>query len=221
MSDEYEIMLDVVEHEKQYDRKIIDVLQQPPLVMSPSNEFNTTSTRISNEIRAAVQILARLYSSDSWLKTSRIVIEHGFTILIHKNKDIIKEIENVQMNILNCKSKDKSKFNMFLVFEYQNRLIFGKEENIKMTIRIQPKYANAMYKVSSSLNFAKYDIIRACMSYSIVTDTDLPEYIIKDCQKVVDEFEEKLKQYNEALTTWNRTFGSTLNQPQTQQDTTN
>lgn len=202
MSNEYELTFDVVEHEKVFEKSVSEILRQPPIAMVPSTEFHMTSTKIPNELKAAIYLLSRNYSNDSWLKTSRLIIEHGFTILMHKHNEKIKKIEELQFNILSSPFIKTDKISMYMVFEYNNSLTIGTEKTTKMSIRIQPKYANAIRKIAAIFNYKQFDITKICMVYSVLTSDEVPPYIKSELEKLLEEFENKMDVYIKSMENW-------------------
>lgn len=210
MSNEYELTFDVVEHEKVFEKNVSEILRQPPLAMVPSTEFHMTSTKIPNELKAAIYLLSRNYSNDSWLKTSRLIIEHGFTILMHKHNEKIKKIEDLQFNILSSPFIKTDKISMYMVFEYNNSLTIGTEKTTKMSIRIQPKYANAIRKIAAIFNYKQFDITKICMVYSVLTSDEVPVYIKSELEKLLEEFETKMDVYIKSMENWKSLVQTTV-----------
>ncbi len=199
MSDEYELTFEIVEHEKMFEKSLDSILEQPPMSMVPSSEFKGTTTRVSRGVKAGVYILSKTYSIDSWLKVSRLVIEHGFAILMHNNKKLINEIDELHYYLTKQPLNEKDDFYLFMIFDYQNNLNIEEGADKKMSIRIQPKYFNAINKISSIVCFKQVDITRVCIAYSLYTSNNVPDYLKSGLKKTVDDFESKLNSYSNSM----------------------
>jgi hypothetical protein len=202
MSDDLELTIEAVERDKFYDRTISDILKKPPVSSAPSGDYKITSTKITQKLKSGIYILSTEYSPESWLTASRLTLEHGFSIMLHKNKDYIANMHTLRYEALKSPKNAKNPFIMQLVMGYESILISPDKKSQKVNLKIQPRYMNALSKISAELSFRNSDIITMCMWYSLLTCETTPEYIKEEGNIVVADFEAQVAKMQEMHSMW-------------------
>jgi hypothetical protein len=202
MSDDLELTIEAVERDKFYDRSIVDILQKPPVSSAPSGDYKVTSTNVTQKMKSALYILSTDYSPESWLTASRLTLEHGFSIMLHKNKDYIASMHGLKYEALKSPKNAKNPFIMQLVMGYESILIAPDKKSQKINLKIQPRYSNALAKISAELSFKSGDIITMCLWYSLLTWDSVPEYIKEEGMLVITDFETQVQKMQEMHSMW-------------------
>jgi hypothetical protein len=202
MSDDLELTIEAVERDKFYDRTINDILQNPPVSSAPSGDYKITSTKVTQKMKSAVFLLASDYSPDSWLKATRLTLEHGFSIMLHKNKEYISNMHDLRYGALISPKNAKNPFIMQLVMGYESILVSPDKKSQKVNLKIQPRYSNALSKISAELGFKGGDIITVCLWYSMVTCATIPDYIKAEANIVITDFEEHVQKMHDVHSMW-------------------
>jgi hypothetical protein len=202
MSDDLELTIDVVERDKFYERNIAEIIQKPPVSSAPSGDFKFTSTRVTQKMKSAIYILSTEYSPESWLTASRLILEHGFSILLHKNKDYISNMHTLRYEALKSPKNSENPFIMQLVMGYESTLISPDKKSQKINLKIQPRYSNALAKISAELSFKSGDIITMSLWYSILTCPTIPDYIKDEATLVIDDFEKQVSKMHDMHKMW-------------------
>lgn len=202
MSDDLELTIEAVERDKFYDRNIVDILQKPPVSSAPSGDYKITSTKVTQKMKSAIFLLASDYSPESWLQATRLTLEHGFSIMLHKNKDFISNMHTLRYEALRSPKNAKNPFIMQLVMGYESILISPDKKSQKVNLKIQPRYSNALSKISAELAFKPGDIINMCLWYSLLTCETTPEYIKEEGNMVVADFEAQVAKMQEMHSMW-------------------
>ena len=202
MSDDLELTIEAVERDKFYDRTITDILKNPPISSAPSGDYKITSTKITQKLKSGIYILSTEYSPESWLTASRLTLEHGFSIMLHKNKDYIANMHTLKYEALKSPKNSNNPFIMQLVMGYESILISPDKKSQKVNLKIQPRYLNALSKISAELSFRNSDIITMCMWYSLLTCETTPDYIKDEGMIVLTDFENQVQKMQEMHSMW-------------------
>ena len=170
--------------------KLREILEEEKI---PTDELKKTTVTLPQLMRIALQDIRERHKL-SWQEVSRRTIEHGFSLLEHKYNKIIVEIYEKRREL---RYPEVRKIRNYMVDAKVT--IDGLEKVARKGVNVRSNIFGGISNMAEKLSLEVSSMLRLCIYYSLVTSDELPDEVINEAKKQIENFKFELLWTNVVL----------------------
>ena len=142
-----------------------------------------TTIMLPQLVRMVLGDMKEKYPGLNWQELTRILIEHGFSMIEHRYGRIIKEIGEMRKELTYPQIR---RVRNFLMDTKVN--IDGVEKPARKGISIRKNLHSGINTVAEKLGIEFSSMIRLCIYHSLSTSSELPLEVLNESRKEIEKF---------------------------------
>ncbi len=174
----YEMRLEAIIEAK---KELIKEERRKP--RSEREETIQTTIMLPQLVRMVIGDIREKYPDLNWQELTRILIEHGFSIIEHRYGKVIREIGKVRKKLMYPEIR---RVRNFLMDTKVN--IDGVEKPARKGISIRKGLHSGINTVAEKLGIEFSSMIRLCIYHSLATSSELPSEVLNESKKEIERF---------------------------------
>ncbi|MCD6139250.1 MAG: hypothetical protein J7J91_11915, partial [Deltaproteobacteria bacterium] len=134
------------------------------------------------------------YPDLNWQELTRILIEHGFSIIEHRYGKVIREIGELKKELMYPEIR---RIRNFLMDTKVN--VDGIEKPARKGISIRKGLHSGINTVAEKLGIEFSSMIRLCIYHSLTTSSELPSEVLNESEQQIEKFKRDLLEIRSVL----------------------
>lgn len=161
---------------------------------SEREETIQTTIMLPQLVRMVIGDIKEKYPDLNWQELTRILIEHGFSIIEHRYGKVIREIGELKKELMYPEIR---RIRNFLMDTKVN--VDGIEKPARKGISIRKGLHSGINTVAEKLGIEFSSMIRLCIYHSLTTSSELPSEVLNESEQQIEKFKRDLLEIRSVL----------------------